>query len=253
MCLIHVAYQVHTRYSLIVAANRDELRDRPTAPAHFWADMPHILAGRDLERMGTWMGVTAEGRFAALTNYRNPKEETAGKRTRGELVSGFLQSAEAPEVYMRRVQEEGQAYPGFNLLVSDGGKLLYYSNVQNEVQVLQPGIYGLSNAFLNDPWPKVQRGMDGMKRCLRGAEEGLTACLLEMLQHAEPAPDELLPATGVSLEWERRLSPLFIEGADYGTRSSAVLLQNAAGIQFTERTYSGGQSEDRCFSMEISR
>jgi uncharacterized protein with NRDE domain len=123
VCLILFAYRAHQKYKLIVAANRDEFYERPTAPVHFWEDHPHLLAGRDLKKMGTWMGVTKAGRFAALTNYRSPKEESDGKRSRGELVGDFLKSVVHPEDYLQKVMENRRLYPGYKLLVGDANEL----------------------------------------------------------------------------------------------------------------------------------
>ncbi|WP_088105433.1 NRDE family protein [Halalkalibacter urbisdiaboli] len=239
MCLINFAYRVDSSYDLIVSANRDEYYKRPTAPVSFWEEAPHVLAGRDLEKMGTWMGVTKQGRFAALTNFRNPNEQQRNKRSRGELVSRFLIENDLPETYLKRIQLQREDYPGFNLLVGDRNSLFYYSNVENQIKLLAPGIYGLSNHFLDTPWPKVQKGKAGLERCLKASLKGVKECLFSNLQNAEPASDEELPVTGLSLEWERKLSPLFIHTPVYGTRSSTVLFMNQQETRFVERVYEG--------------
>lgn len=238
MCLILFAYQSHPTYKLIVAANRDESYNRPTAPVHIWEDHPEILAGRDLEKMGTWMGVTKSGRFAALTNYRNPNEKSEGKRSRGELVADFLKGNKCPEEYLQKVAVNHVMYPGFNLLAGDGNELYYYSNVENKILSLEPGIYGVSNHLLNSEWPKVQRGKEGLTRILNESNQEIVEQLLLLLKNADPAPDELLPKTGVSLEWERILSPMFIQSEGYGTRSSTVLLMSDDESYFKERVFS---------------
>lgn len=249
MCLINLAYKVDQTYDLVVAANRDEFYQRETAKAHFWEDAPHILAGRDLEKMGTWMGVTKEGRFAALTNYRGPDEETGGTRSRGELVSDFLKGTDSPQEFLEAVHERKHSYPGFNLIVSDGDSLYYYSNRQGEIRELQPGIYGLSNHLLDTPWPKVIKGKKGLSDCLESQTDNVDACLFQTLQHAEPANDEELPDTGIPLEWERSLSSLFIDTPNYGTRASTLVYQKGEHSRFVERVYSGGSFEDSLFEL----
>lgn len=242
MCLILFAYHAHPKYKLIVAANRDEFYRRPTAQAHFWEDEPAVLAGRDLEKMGTWMGVTNTGRFAALTNYR-PQDSTEGKLSRGELVANFLKGFSLPETFMAEAARERGKYPGYNLLAGDSAGLFYYSNMVGKVQMVDPGIHGLSNHLLNTNWPKVSRGREGLKMIIdRNKKNGtgekqMIKQLFTLLQHTDPAPDELLPNTGVSREWERMLSPLFIKSEDYGTRSSTVVLMSDCEIRYAERVF----------------
>ncbi|MCU1806995.1 NRDE family protein [Cytobacillus firmus] len=247
MCLILFAYKVHPKYKLIVAANRDEFYERPTAPAHFWEDHPHILAGRDLRKMGTWMGVTENGRFAALTNYRDPNEVTEGKRSRGDLVADFLKGSASPADFMNRASEHRSSYPGYNLLAGNLEELFYYSNVEDRVELLQPGIYGVSNHVLDTEWPKVKKGKEGLTALLDNAEGNLTEDLFTLLQNADSAPDERLPKTGVSLEWERILSPLFIKSDGYGTRSSTVLLMSKDEIFYKERVHIGEDRQEQEF------
>lgn len=251
MCLILFAYQVHPVYKLIVAANRDEFYRRPTAPVHFWEDHPEILAGRDLEKMGTWMGVTKTGRFAALTNFRNPKEAAEGKRSRGELVAGALQYQGVLQEFMSKVQENKDLYPGYNLLAGAGDELYYFSNIGGELQKLEPGIFGVSNHLLNTAWPKVKTGKEGLKKIINGNQEELVEQLFGLLQTSDPAPDEFLPSTGVPLEMERMLSPLFIQSDQYGTRSSTVMLMGASKIQYVERVFSQTGITDQKFTIQI--
>lgn len=250
MCLILFANRVHPEYKFIVAANRDEFYERPTAPAHYWEDSPEILAGRDLEKKGTWMGVTTAGRFSALTNYRNPMELTEGKRSRGELVADALNYKGNVKDYMQSLVENNNQYPGYNLLAGDGNGLYYYSNRGQELQRVGPGIFGVSNHLLNTEWPKVRIGKEGLSKIINEKQENLVEKLLTLLQKAEAAPDEQLPNTGVSLEWERMLSPLFIKSADYGTRSSTILLVSDKEIQYVERVYSKDSVKDQQFTIE---
>jgi uncharacterized protein with NRDE domain len=251
LCLILFAYHAHETYKLIVAANRDEFYKRPTAPVHYWEDHPHILAGRDLHKMGTWMGVTQTGRFAALTNYRDPKEQTDGNRSRGELVANFLKANDLPKCYMEELAKKCHLYPGYNLLAGDANELYYYSNMQDKVKKLEPGIYGVSNHLLNSEWPKVKSGKAGLSKIISENNEGLAERMLTLLQEAEPASDEMLPHTGVSLEWERMLSPIFIKSDGYGTRSSTVLLMTDEEIYLQERVYTKDGMNDQLYTITL--
>jgi uncharacterized protein with NRDE domain len=251
MCLILFAYKVHPVYKLIVAANRDEFYKRPTAPAQFWEDHPEILAGRDLEKMGTWMGVTRTGRFAALTNYRNPKEISEGKRSRGELVADALLHKGNVKDYMKPLIEKKDLYPGYNLLVGDKDELYYFSNIGQELKKLEPGIYGVSNHLLNTEWPKVQKGREQLAKVMNGNQDRMIEELFTLLQSADPAPDDMLPKTGVTLEMERMLSPLFISSEHYGTRSSTVMLMEENGVQYMERVFSIDGMKEKSFSFQI--
>ena len=238
MCLILFAYKVHPIYRLIVAANRDEAYRRPTAPADYWQDRPGILAGRDLEKMGTWLGVSTSGRFAALTNYRDPSEEREGKRSRGELVADALDYDGAIEGYMDKLMERNHHYPGYNLLAGDTEQLFYYSNVGEALQKIEPGIYGLSNHLLDTDWPKVRKGKEELERIIREDQSSMPEDLMDLLRIDTAAEDKLLPSTGVPIEIERMLSPLFIQSEHYGTRSSTVLLMSDTTIDFYERIHS---------------
>jgi uncharacterized protein with NRDE domain len=251
MCLILFAYRVHEEYQLIVAANRDEFYRRPTAPTHFWEDYPEILAGRDLEKLGTWMGVTTSGRFAALTNYRDPKETTEGKRSRGELVTEALKYKGNLEEYMQHLGAHNHLYPGYNLLAGDGNELYYYSNVGQKLEKLEPGIYGVSNHLLNGSWPKVEKGKAGLARIIIEKTDRIPEALFALLQNADPASDEVLPSTGVSLEWERLLSPLFIKSEHYGTRSSTVMLMTETKLHYLERVFSNNNITDQDYTIEL--
>ncbi|NYE09084.1 uncharacterized protein with NRDE domain [Bacillus niacini] len=250
MCLILFAYQVHPTYKLIVAANRDEFYQRPTAPAHFWEDAPDILAGRDLEKMGTWMGVTRSGQFAALTNYRDPNEVTEGKRSRGELVLDALKYNGDVLEYIKGLARNNALHPGYNLLAGDGDQLYYYSNVGQELKKLTPGIYGVSNHLLNTEWPKVQMGKAGLTEIINKKQTDLVEDLLTLLQKADQAPDKNLPKTGVSVELERMLSPMFIKSENYGTRSSTVLLLSEKEIQYVERVFSNNEIKDQQYTIK---
>jgi uncharacterized protein with NRDE domain len=243
MCLILFAYRVHPAYPLVVAANRDEWFRRPTAPAAFWRDAPDVLAGRDLEQMGTWLGVTRRGRFAALTNYRDPASNRADAPSRGTLVSAFLRSPAPPMAYLERLRDESLRFNGFSLLAGNLDALGYFSNREGEVRELAPGLYGLSNSLLDVAWPKVEIGKARLAVALDGAPDA--EALLALLDDTGPASDHHLPSTGVSIEWERRLSSLRIVADGYGTRSSTAVLVGAdREVCFVERSFdeSGGET-----------
>lgn len=244
MCLIVLAHEAHARHRLVVAANRDEFYARPTAPADWWADAPHVLAGRDLREGGTWMGVTRDGRFAAITNYRETAPPRKGAPSRGALVAGFLRERTDAGAYAEHVHARAQQYNGFNLLVGDSGGMYYVSNRAPDVQRLAPGVYGLSNHLLDTPWPKVRRAREAMRSALAAPHgDGWESGLWEMLADRVVAADDGLPDTGVGAERERLLSPPFITTDVYGTRASTVLTISGDGdVRFVERT-AGGPGE----------
>ncbi|MCM3610507.1 NRDE family protein [Planococcus sp. MERTA32b] len=240
MCLINFQYKQHPEYKLVVAANRDEFYGRPAREAHFWDDIPYILAGRDLSQMGTWLGVTKTGRFAALTNYRDPSLPETGKISRGALVKDYLAADSDPETFLKSLEPD--AYTGFNVLLGDKEKLFYFNNLEQEIVEVSAGTHGLSNHFLNTPWPKVVKGKSGLRNYLEERSEADPDDLFEILRDAEQAADPHLPVTGVGLEFERVLSPIFIKTPDYGTRSATVLLVDYENnITFAERVYEKGE------------
>lgn len=252
MCLILAAWQAHPDYPLVVAANRDEFFARPTAPAQFWEEAPDVLAGRDLEAGGTWLGVTRRGRFAALTNFRDPARNKPGVPSRGGLVSGFLYGAQSAEEYLRELETVADRYNGFNLMFGGRDGLWCFSNCGEGERKLPPGVYGLSNHLLDTPWPKVARGKSALADALEALpDEGP---LFALLSDDSIAPDNALPRTGVSLEWERLLSASFVRSPAYGTRSSTVVLLDRTGkLRFTEQTFlpdatPGGRAD---FSFQI--
>jgi uncharacterized protein with NRDE domain len=244
MCLIALALDAHPAYRLVVAANRDEFYARPAAPATWWEDAPGVLAGRDLREGGTWMGVTRGGRFAAITNYRDPGfAQIAGAPSRGALVADFLRGSDDAEAYARDVSARAAEYNGFNLMVGDKGGLFYLSNRAPGMRRLEPGVYGLSNALLDTPWPKVLRARAAVADALaRSNGDGWESGLWEMLADRVIAADDALPDTGVGAERERLLSPPFIRTDVYGTRASTVLTIARDGeVRFVERSVAPGQ------------
>lgn len=222
MCLILFAYQQHAEYRLVIAANRDEFYQRPSKPVHLWPDKT-IYAGRDLQAGGTWLGINQHGHFSALTNFREPHTDTPALTSRGLLNQGFLSSQSQAEPYWQSI--EAEQYAGFNLLLADRDGLAYYSNRSQQNGYLRAGIYGLSNAVLNTPWPKVESGKHDMSLILQEPPETWPNALFKMLQNTHQPTDAQLPDTGVGLELERLLAPRFIQSPNYGTRTSSVLLQ----------------------------
>jgi uncharacterized protein with NRDE domain len=227
MCLVLVVWKVHPLYPCVVAANRDELHARPTAAADWWPDYPQILAGRDLQAGGTWLGLSRAGRFAALTNYRDPEQRRADAPSRGALVTSLLNSGASVAQSLDHLRGVGANYNGFNVIFSDGERLGIYESVQGSGRELGPGIYGLSNHLLDTPWPKVRHAKSRLEAALREMPD--TAPLLALLRDDRPAPDDELPRTGLSIEWERLLSSAFVRAGEYGTRCSTIIRIDARG------------------------
>jgi uncharacterized protein with NRDE domain len=243
MCLILLAHRMHPDYPLVLAANRDEFYVRATAPAAFWEDAPHVLAGRDLEAGGTWLGLTRSGRWAALTNYRDPPAARPGRPSRGVLVANFLRGDAPPADFLAAVAAEAGRYDGFNLLVGDAAGAHYFGNRMTgnaAPRTLEPGLYGLSNHLLDTDWPKVTRGRRLLGELL-DAGTPTSEALLEILYDTEIAPGHVLPDTGVGAEWERVLSASFVTTPTYGTRAStALVIDRARNATFVERTFLPG-------------
>lgn len=253
MCLIVLRWTPNAQRGarLLVAANRDEFFHRPASPLQRWPQHQDIFAGMDhgapLARSGvpgTWMGLHRDGRFAALTNVRSPRERHPSAASRGHLVSNYLAGDRPPAEYLLEVQASADRYNGFNLLIgstrAEEAQLWWYSNrAGGAPRKLAAGVYGLSNAALDTPWPKVVRAVSRFSML---AAAGVTSdALFELLADPTPATDETLPKTGVPLEWERTLSPIFIATPQYGTRASQVLSVSADGhIDYRERNFDQG-------------
>ncbi len=244
MCLIVFAWRVSPAVRLAVAANRDEFFARETAPAAWWADAPDVLAGRDLRSGGTWLGITRTGRFAALTNFRDlsaPKKDAA--TSRGALVAEFLRGEETAREFLSRIRSASDSFEGFNLIVSDGGELWSFSNVDDGGPVaLTPGVYGLSNHLLETPWPKVVAARKRLAEAVaaEAAPQELEASLLALLRNRAVAPDGALPDTGLPLAWERALSAAFVVLPEYGTRASTAVVVTGDRVRFVERSFGAG-------------
>lgn len=252
MCLIGIALHAHEKYPFILIANRDEFYERPTDRAQFWQNEPEILAGRDLKAMGTWLGVTRSGKVAALTNYREPGEKPK-ERSRGDLPLDYLKTDKRVTTYLEEVTLKRTEYNGFNLIAGQFDDLYYYSNRQNQIIHMQEGIHGVSNHLLNTSWPKVDQLKNELSSYLLDESDLSRDRLFEMLNHADPASDESLPHTGVPIEWERMLSPIFIASDSYGTRAQTVITVNNEGkVTFTERS-KGQKTEEKYFEFTINR
>lgn len=235
MCLILFAYRQHADYPLILIANRDEYYARPTRDAHWWDDAP-LFAGRDLEAGGTWLGITRQSRFAAVTNVREPGGMRAGKNSRGELTRNFLADDATPRLYLEQLAAQDRDYAGFNLLLGEAGDFWFYSNRDPGIRRIEPGIYGISNGAFDEPWPKLSSGKDELAALLQG--EIITADLMELLTDHQIAADHKLPQTGVSLDIERMLSSRFIRSPEYGTRACTVLtIDRERRVDFSEQNF----------------
>jgi uncharacterized protein with NRDE domain len=245
VCLILLAVSAHPQYPLIVAANRDEFFARPTAPAAPWPGAEHVIGGRDLEHSGSWLAVARGGRLAAVTNYRDATRKKTGARSRGLLVRDFVLSQEPAHRYIEQIEQTANAYDGFNLIVADRGSVWHFNNVHRQTTQVTPGVHGLSNHVLDTPWPKVLDGKAALERALVLPRAEIISTLFEALRAERLAADHELPSTGVSLEWERLLSPAFIVTPAYGTRASTlVLIDNSGAATLIERSYDPGRDAD---------
>lgn len=251
MCLLVFAWQPGAARALVLAGNRDEFHDRPAAAADWWD--ARIVGGKDLRAGGTWMAACRDGRFAVVTNYREPLAEGRGPRSRGELVSNYLLGQEHPADFARAVAARAQEYGGFNLLLGSPEALVYLSNRGRGPELLDPGVYGLSNHLLDTPWPKLARTRARFEAWL-AADDDDPEALFEMLADREPAAPEELPDTGVGPEFERLLSPPFIVSPHYGTRCSTVIrLHGDRSMEFLERRFDaeGQPAGNSSFRFEL--
>lgn len=238
MCLAVLALHALPGIPVLIAANRDEFHARPTLPAAQWADAPGLYAGRDGLAGGTWMGVTAQGRFALVTNFREPGRYLAPAPSRGALVEDYLRGNDSPQAYLARTHESDQAYNGFNLIVGDTRQAWYLSNRDGPPRPLAPGIYALSNHLLDTPWPKLARTKTAFTEVLGRTPQPDLPALFEALADRQTATDEDMPATGLPPDRERLLSSPFIVSPDYGTRASSVLVLRESGAgQLDERRF----------------
>jgi uncharacterized protein with NRDE domain len=236
MCLIAWSWQPDSETPLLLLGNRDEFYARPAAPLHWW-NGGQILAGKDLQAGGTWLGISRAGRLAALTNYRSAQPQRTDAPSRGELVVDFLKGEMDAEQYLQELAEKASDYNPFNLLVFDGKNLLGLESRSAQVLSMEPGVSAVSNADFQTPWPKLVRLKQGLKSHLAQGHPS-TEDLLTLLHDTSPVPDGALPYTGVPLEWERALSATFITTPDYGTRACSVLTLGRTQVEFVEQSYS---------------
>lgn len=258
MCLIAIAIDAHPGYRLVIAANRDEFYSRPTAPLGFWEDHPDILAGRDLQSRGTWLGVTRGGRIAAVTNFRDPASMQPWGKSRGQLVRDYLAGDQPPDQYLVAIEREKDRYSGFNLVVGDPEQMWWYSNKNGGIVKLPPGIHAISNHLLDTPWPKVKTVKQKLRALIDTRKTVAPETVLDLLFDRRLFPDDQLPDTGVGLEWERMLSPVFVASPNYGTRSSSAITVDLSGnLVFCERTYCVDRGvpapgQTRCFELRLA-
>jgi len=251
MCLIVLAWNTVSGCRLALAANRDEYASRPTSRLDFHADAPHVLAGRDLEKGGTWLGVTRRGRFAAVTNFRGAAPVPPDARSRGLVVSEYLESRDPPQKFLDRLRLQRSHYRGFSLLAGDTRELWNYHSPKDQLHRLEAGIYGLSNQQLDSPWPKVLKAKAALSKLI-DTNSISAETVFELLGDRSRPPDADLPDTGVGLQVERRLGSIFIDTAGYGTRSSTYLtLRDDGEVTMTERTHKPAARPDRHFVFRI--
>ena len=250
MCLLIIASHAHPRYPLIIAANRDEVFNRPTAAAHYWDDHPGILAGRDLDRGGTWMAVDRLGRVAAVTNYRDRSAPRPGLSSRGSLVTGYLTGTQSAAKYLADVAGRVSDYNSFNLCAGDSGSIWVISSADPRPRRLPRGVHGISNGSLDVPWPKVERGRQALQTLLE--EDAVdVARIFGFLQDREVPVESQPPAGPAAESWA---VPVFVSGADYGTRCSTVLLAGLDGsIQYHETGYdrNGMETNRTAYSFTV--
>ncbi|MCG9698394.1 NRDE family protein [Shewanella sp. Isolate11] len=238
MCILFIALETHPDYPLIVCANRDEFHIRPTEPAHFWPPENQLLAGRDLQAGGSWLGINRQGYIAAVTNIRAPELQQSDKRSRGELVINSLQNPEAMNATW--LEEQGHFYNPFNLLFGQGHRLYCFHSVDNSIKRLSPGFHAISNGALDDIWPKMAKGTQALEQQLSHNSPPDIDALLQIMTDQTQADDTLLPQTGIALEWERQLSSIYIKHPEYGTRSTSIIIQDKLGnCRFIEVRYDG--------------
>jgi uncharacterized protein with NRDE domain len=234
MCILFIAIGQHPDHPLVVAANRDEYYRRPSREMHWWSDKPDLLAGRDLLAGGTWLGLHRSGAFAAVTNFRVPGENRRDARSRGELVVRFLDSGGDVESFQRFLEREHADFNPFNLVFGSATGVFSWGYEDPAARPLSRGFHSVSNGPMDRPWPKMSRGVGELARHVRGDSELSADVLLPVMLDSTPAPDAELPETGYGLQRERMLSPIFIRGVDYGTRTTSILLFGPQAVEVVE-------------------
>lgn len=257
MCLILFAWKVHPRYRLVLAGNRDEFLDRPTAQMDYWDDLRQVVGGRDVEKGGSWLAADINGRWSAVTNFRDGGRAVSKNLSRGHLISDYLASDHSARSYAQQISTKLARYPGCNLLIGEPGALYFSSNrfdmtVKTRAEQVMSGIHGLSNHSLDTPWPKVERCKRHMDQLMQLHGNALVDGLFEMLSDRTEASDAELPSTGVSHHRERALSAPFIVAGDYGTRASTVMLMGYDGnLHLYEQSFgaAGARTGKRSYSL----
>ncbi len=239
MCLIAFQWQPDDPVPLILAGNRDEFYARPTASLAWWEE-GCLLAGRDLKAGGTWLGVTPGGRFATLTNHRDPRLTRTDRASRGQLPVRFLEGNATVRTFLEQLRGDADLYNPFNLLLFDGRELLGYESRHDRIVPFAPGIHAVSNGDFDEPWPKVEALKAGLASALEDDE-----ALLNLLGVAQLFSDDHLPSTGVSIEWERALSPAFVRTPIYGTRASSIVRLGRDAVSILEQRFTPAGSEGR--------
>jgi uncharacterized protein with NRDE domain len=238
MCIVFSAIGLHKKYKLIVAGNRDEFYSRPTARMNWWEELPNILAGKDLEKGGTWLGITKSGRFATLTNFRDFHAPRKIGPSRGRIVLDWLIGTSDADQFLAYLDKTADVYEGYNLLLYDGQNLYWQSNQGDNYKKLEQGIYGVSNALLDTPWPKLEKGKALFSKAITYHDETMIESIFDLLADNETFADDLLPDTGLNLEIERAVSPIFIKTEVYGSRVATIVLIDYDGnAEVIEKSY----------------
>ena len=256
MCILFFALGQHPDYPLIVAANRDEYHRRPSESMHEWPDHPGIIAGRDLQAGGTWLGINRQGRFAAVTNFREGANTRLDKRSRGELVSHYLLSeADRQHQFEEFLQRHHSDYNPFNLVFGDADDIRAWDHRSTRVRELGTGFHSVSNGPIDEPWPKMSLGVEKITAAISRRDDLDIANLTFMMQDQTQAATELMPHTGVDAELERQLSSIFIRGESYGTRTTTILLFGREQVQIVEQDYlpNGDIATSQQFSIGLLR
>ncbi|MBV1909744.1 MAG: NRDE family protein [Kangiellaceae bacterium] len=252
MCILFLAINQHPNHPLIICANRDEFYDRPTLGAHFWPEQKHILAGRDLQAGGSWLGINTQGHFAAITNIRTGTKQPTTKKSRGELVTLSLEPNSIVDVNW--LVKHSDKYNPFNLIYGPLTELNCFNSLLKQQAKLTTGFHAISNGALDDIWPKMAKGEQRLEQVVSANRTINNDELFAILKDKTQADDSQLPDTGIPLDWERKLSSIFINSPEYGTRSSSVIRQNEIGtVEFVEQTYNANGEKGESTSFTLSK
>jgi uncharacterized protein with NRDE domain len=246
MCLIFFAYKSHPDFNLVLAANRDEFLNRPSAKLSKWDG---IYGGQDLKSGGTWLGITENGKFCAITNIRS-LEQIENAPSRGDIVKNYLTCDDLPNDYLSDLMNDSDIYNGFNLVLGDRASCFHFNNKERKINKLQPGVYGLSNATLNTPWPKLSKGKKRFEELMKKSSFNKDE-YFNLLRDDSKPPAAELPETGVGLEWEKILSSIHIESESYGTRCASLIAMGDREVNFYERTFDKGGEGDTNVTFKL--